>query len=92
MKRALRWALVALALLALAGLGTRAMLARKAASPAPPPVAPAVELAAGDVARAVRAELAATLAVSGGLKRNIGRNAAFCSVSRRRVSSSPLVS
>ncbi len=68
MKRALRWALVALALLALAGLGTRAMLARKAASPAPPPVAPAVELAAGDVARAVRAELAATLAVSGGLK------------------------
>lgn len=68
MKRALRWALVAVALLALAGLGTRAMLARKAVPPAAPPIAPAVELAAGDVARAVRAELAATLAVSGGLK------------------------
>lgn len=68
MRPALRWTLVAVAVLAVGALGTRAALSRKPAPPAAPVAAPAVELAAGDVARAVRAELATTLAVNGSLK------------------------
>jgi RND family efflux transporter MFP subunit len=68
-----KWIGATLVLLLLAGLGGRLVLLRTsqatasaatAASAAPP----AIELAATDVARARRAELVATLAVSGGLK------------------------
>jgi RND family efflux transporter MFP subunit len=68
-----KWIGATLVLLLLAGLGGRLVLLRTsqatasaatAASAAPP----AIELAATDVARARRAELVATLGVSGGLK------------------------
>jgi len=71
--RTLTLALLALALLAAAVLGGRRYMARKAAAPAvasaaSAPQQQAIELAAGDVARAERTELATQLAVSGGLK------------------------
>lgn len=69
MTRRSRWLLVALAGLLLAGVGGRTLMQRKAQAAAPA-VAPmlAVELAPTDVARVQRSELAALLAVSGGLK------------------------
>lgn len=66
--RLLRWGAAVVAVLALAGLGTRLVLARKAAPAAVPSAAPAIELAAADVARVQRSELVGTLALSGGLK------------------------
>ena len=71
MSKRLRWSLIALALLVVAGLLGRGLLARRQAASAPPPAAAtpqAVELAAGDVALVARAELSRTLAVSGGLR------------------------
>ena len=69
MSRRSRWIVAVLALLVVAGLLGRTLLQRRAA---PPPAAaaalPAVELGAGDLARALRTELTRTLEVSGSLK------------------------
>jgi RND family efflux transporter MFP subunit len=69
-----RWIALGLVLLLAAGLGARAMMGRGAASASAAASAASaaaldgIDLAAGDVARAVRAELTSTLAVTGGLK------------------------
>lgn len=71
MSRRFRWTLIiTVAALVLAFAIGRALLAKRssAAATTTKPVAQAIELAPGDVARAVRAELTATLPVSGGLK------------------------
>lgn len=69
MKAAWRWGagLAVVALLAAGGWRFAAQRAQPAA-PKAPAVAPAIELAPGDVARATRAELVTALTVSGGLK------------------------
>ena len=71
MKRWIQWTAATVAVLALGGLVGRALLAKKAeqssAATAIAP-APALDLAAGDVVRAIRADLVRTLAISGGLK------------------------
>jgi multidrug efflux system membrane fusion protein len=71
MKRALKWAAVALALVLLAAGVLRALEARRAqqaAASAGAPVETVVQLAPADVVRAARRELAQTLAVSGTLR------------------------
>jgi membrane fusion protein, multidrug efflux system len=71
MKRAMKWALVVLALLVLGGLIARALIARKTeqARLAVPSATPAaVDLSAGDVLVVRPVELVRTLAISGGLK------------------------
>jgi RND family efflux transporter MFP subunit len=76
LKARTRWALLVVVLLLGAGLGARALMGRGAASASAAAAASAasaaamegIELAAGDVARAARAELTSTLAVTGGLK------------------------
>lgn len=69
MKGRTRWALALLAVLIVAGVGTRFALGPKAPGPAPAAQAPAaIDLAPGDVASVHRTELKATLAVSGGLR------------------------
>jgi len=67
--RRLRWALAVAVLLALAVVGGRMAMLRKAQAAATPVAAPLpIELSAGDVAAARRTELGATLAVTGSLK------------------------
>lgn len=73
MSRRLRWIAIAVALLVVALLAGRAFMGRKpAATPSPAAAAsaaaPAIELARGDVATAIRTDLGSTLAVSGGLR------------------------
>jgi membrane fusion protein, multidrug efflux system len=71
MSRRIRWAVALVAVLVVALAAGRLLMARRAAAPVPavavvkPQV---VELASGDVAKARRTELVATLPVSGGLK------------------------
>ena len=71
MKRALKWAAVALALVLLAAGVLRALEARRAqqaAAASTAPVETVVQLAPADVVRAAKRELAQTLAVSGTLR------------------------
>jgi RND family efflux transporter MFP subunit len=72
MTRRSRWILALITLLVLAGIGGRVAVVRRAQATASVGAAPdpaaAVELAPGDVAIVRRADLAATLAVSGSLK------------------------
>lgn len=69
MRPALRWGVGLVVVATVAAVGWRVVAGRAAKTPvAAPAAAPAVELAAGDVARATRTELVTTLAVSGGLK------------------------
>ena len=71
MTRRTRWLIVAVLVLVVGGLLARTLLSRKPATPPPmaaASAAQAIELTAGDVARAERAELTALLNVSGGLK------------------------
>lgn len=69
MRPALRWGVGLVVVAAVAAVGWRVAASRAAKAPvAAPAVAAAVELAAGDVARATRTELISTLALSGGLK------------------------
>ena len=71
-RRLLKWLLPLLAVLALGGLVARTMTARKAEqaqiAASVTRAAPAIELAPGDVATAVQAELTRTLDISGSLK------------------------
>ena len=71
-RRLLKWLLPLLAVLLLGGLVARTMLARKAEqaqiAASVTRAAPAIELAPGDVATAVQAELTRTLDISGSLK------------------------
>ena len=71
MTRRTRWLILAVLVLVVGGLLARTLLSRKPATPPPmaaASAAQAIELTAGDVARAERAELTALLNVSGGLK------------------------
>ncbi len=76
MKARTRWIALGVVVLLAAGLGGRALMGRgaakagaaAAASAASAAAAEGIELAPGDVARAVRAELTTVLAVTGGLK------------------------
>lgn len=68
MTRRARWVLGLLAVVLVVGLGARFALGRKAPAPAAPLAPAAIELAPSDTATARRAELGATLAVSGGLR------------------------
>jgi RND family efflux transporter MFP subunit len=65
------WLLAAVLLLAVGAYAARGLLMRRPAAPGPVAAsapAPMMELAAGDVVRAARAELVAQLVVTGGLK------------------------
>lgn len=71
MKPALKWSLVALALLLVAGGVGRAVMARKSAqasAAAAPKAAPVLELAAADVVPAVPRELSSALEITGAIK------------------------
>jgi RND family efflux transporter MFP subunit len=69
MKRHLKWLLPLLAVLVIGALAARAIVARRAETPAAAPRAPlALELAASDIVVARTLPLARTLEVSGGLK------------------------
>ena len=71
MNRRTLWILAGVAALVVAALAGRFVMARKTGATPPSAAAsaaPAIELARGDVALAIRADLSSTLAVSGGLK------------------------
>ena len=71
MKRWVKWAVASIAVLALAGLVGRALLAKQAERAASAPtraLAPALDLTPGDVVQATSTDLVRTLPISGGLK------------------------